>query len=194
MEMKLTIAAVVLLLLAVTGFGQVVPGKATRVAIINSEAFGDEKTGITKLINAVKALQGEFKVTSGELDALRSQGEQLAASIQQTQAKINSGIADVSTLKKELDQKQEQMERLQVDLRRKQEDAKARFDKRGQQLTEPVFKEIGAFLDAFATKNSIDLVLDPSKTAGVIMFASSLDMTAAFIKEFNSKPAGVPVR
>jgi Skp family chaperone for outer membrane proteins len=192
--MKLTIAAIGLLILCTSGFGQAVPAKATRVAIINSEAFGDEKTGITKLVNAVKALQGEFKVTSAELDALRAQGERLAADLEQTQAKINSGVADAGAMKKELDQKQEQLQNLQIDLRRKQEDAKSRFDKRGQQLTEPVFKEIGAFLDSFATRNSIDLILDPSKTAGVIMFGSSLDMTTAFIKEFNSKSAGVPVR
>ena len=161
---------------------------------MNSEAFLDERSGVTKLINAYRALKDEFRQVTTDLNATRSEIEKLATEIQQLQTKLNGGTGDLKSIRAEIEQKNDEGSRLQIELKRKQEDAKARFEKREKQVTEPIYKEIGDALDAFSTKNSIDLILDVSKTNAILMVNGAIDVTDAFIREFNARSSGVPVK
>ena len=181
--------------LAITQYSQTAPPGPTKVAIINSDAFADEKAGVTKLVNAYKVLQTEFKPASDELAAMATKIDNLAKEIQQLQSQINSNQGDPNAIRTTIEQKNDEGNRLQIDLKRKQEDAKERFAKREKQLTEPIVREIGAALDAYAKKNSIDLILDITKLGGaVLMLNNAIEITDVFIKDFNAKAVGIPVK
>ena len=181
--------------LALTGSSQTTPPGPTKVAVINSDAFADEKTGVTKLVNAYKVLETEFKPVSDELAATAAKIDSLAKEIQQLQSQINSNQGDPNALRTAIDQKNDEGSRLQIELKRKQEDAKERFTKREKALTDPIVKEIGIALDAYAKKNSIDLILDITKLGGaVLMLNNAIEITDTFIKDFNAKAVGVPVK
>src|SRR5688572_30438319 len=61
--------------------GVVADGK---IGIIDTEAFADPKTGITKLVNAFEVVNREFKPSLDELTKLRAQFEQLGKDIEAT--------------------------------------------------------------------------------------------------------------
>jgi len=198
MKTSVGLAAVfVTILFALTSFAQTPPTGPSKIAVLNSMAFGDDRAGIVKLINAYKALQAEFKPVTDDLANMNSQIQKIAADIQALQAKLNGPQvpgADTKALQAEIDQKTDDGTRMQLELKRKQEDAKAKFEKREKQTTDPIFKEIGDALDAYAKRNSIDLIVDPSKTNAVLLFSNAIDVTESFIKEFNAKQVGVPVK
>ena len=50
---------------------------ASKIAIVDTSVFGDEKVGITRLVNTYKALQVGYKPTQDELLALKTQIEKL---------------------------------------------------------------------------------------------------------------------
>lgn len=156
---------------------------ASKIAFVNTEAFRDEKTGITKWIVAVKSLQREFDPREKELLALQNRIQTIAKEIETLSA---SNVVDQKTVIA----KQEEGARLQRELKFKKEEGDAAFQKRYEDVVGPISKDIGTALDAFARQRGITLVLDLSRLAqmGAILSAdTSTDVTAAFISEYNSK-------
>jgi len=84
-------------------------------------------------------------------------------------------------------QQADKIELMKKDLQRKGEDAQAAFDKRMQEVLGPVSDEISKALDIYAKAHGITLVLDVTKFQGIVSASDSLDITRAFITEFNSK-------
>jgi len=194
MRFRISLATAALIaLFALTGYSQTTG--PTKIALVNSDAFGYEKTGVTKLINAYKALEAEFKPTTDDLAASNAKIDALAKEIQQLQVQLNSSQGDPNAIRKAIEQKTDDGTRMQIELKRKQEDAKAKLDKRQAQVTEPIAKEISAALEVYGKKNSIDMILDVSKLDGSILLINvALDITDAFIKDFNAKAVGIPVK
>lgn len=151
----------------------------SKVALINTEAFADEKQGIVRIVGAIKRVETEFQPRKTELQQLNQRLQQLADDIKKTQ-----NVADPTATQ----QKMEQHELLKKEAQRKQEDAQAAYNKRVQEVMEPIYKDIGASLDAFGKARGITLLLDSSKIAPAILsIADATDVTLAFIQEFNSK-------
>src|SRR5947208_2120909 len=67
------------------------------------------------------------------------------------------------------------------------EDAQTAYQKRLQDMLGPIYDDIGKALDAYAKAHGITLILDVTKIQGIVSAAESLDITKAFIIEFNSK-------
>ncbi|HKZ03387.1 MAG TPA: OmpH family outer membrane protein [Pyrinomonadaceae bacterium] len=152
---------------------------ATKVALINTEAFADEKQGIVRIISAIKRVEAEFQPRKTELQQLNQRLQQLAEDIKKTE-----NVADP----KATQQKVEQLEQLKKEAQRKQEDAQAAYNKQVQVIMEPIYRDIGTSLDAFGKARGITLLLDSSKIAPAILAAAdATDVTLAFIAEFNSK-------
>ena len=84
-------------------------------------------------------------------------------------------------------QQQEKIDQMKKDYTRKGEDAQAAFNKRLEEVLNPVYEEIGKALDAFAKARGITLILDVTKVQGIVSAADSMDITRAFIAEYNSK-------
>lgn len=155
----------------------------SKIALVNSDEFTDEKAGIVRLVNAAKKVDGEFAAKRKEL-------QDLDAAIKKAEA----DLAKVQAMQTPLvnQQQQDKIDQMKKDLQRKGEDAQAAYQKRLQDVLGPVYDEIGKALDAYAKAHGITLILDVTKVQGIVSAADSLDITKAFITEFNSKnPATV---
>jgi outer membrane protein len=151
----------------------------SKIALINTDAFSDEKLGIGRLVNAVKKVDTEFTPRRTELQGIKAQIDKLTADIQAT-----ANVATPQTLQ----QKNDQLEALKRDYQRKGEDAQAAYNKRLQEAVGPLYEDIGKSLDAFARARGITLLLDAAKIGPAILAATdTMDVTRAFIAEYNSK-------
>jgi len=150
----------------------------SKIALIDSSAFADEKQGIVRLVNAIKRVNSEFQPRKSELEGLNSQVEKATADLQKV-----AGVQDPKLNQQQADK----IEQMKKDLQRKSEDAQASFDKRMQDVLGPISDDISKALDAYAKAHGITLVLDVTKFQGIVSASDSLDITRAFITEFNSK-------
>src|SRR4051812_11891610 len=143
-----------------------------KFAFIDTTQFSDEKEGIVRYVNAMKALQTEFKPRQDELNTMNNRIKALADEI----SKLNSGSSVVDP--KTIQSKQEEGERLQRDLDYKKKQADADFSKRYQDVVSPISADIGKALDAFAAKQGITMILDISKLAPAILTVNpAMDVT-----------------
>jgi len=163
---------------------------ASKIAVFDSDALGDDKTGAKKLIAAFRQLDGEFKEKGGELRALRAKYDALMKSVDDTRS-----TADPVVIRKKLDE----AESIKLDIERKQQDGQKALEKRTKELTDPIYQEINTELMAYTKARGYDMVFDVSKLAGIaIVLNPAIDITTAFIAEYNTKhplvPTGVPVK
>lgn len=198
-RIRLIAAALMLAaLLAVSASAQTRPGTAsprpaapaatsnapvpdTKMAFIDTGAFGDEKAGITRYVSAVKKVEREFQPRQAELVTLQNRIKAIAEEISKLSG--NSVVAPQT-----IQAKQDEGERLQRDLKYKKEQADADFTKRYQEEVSPISNDIGKALDQFATARGITMILDISKLAPAILTVNpAMDVTAAFIADFNTK-------
>jgi Skp family chaperone for outer membrane proteins len=150
----------------------------TKIALVNSDDFNDEKGGITRLVVAMKKVDTEFGPRRTELQNLQAQIEKATADLAKVQAMQTPAVNQ---------QQQEKIDQMKRDFQRKGEDAQAAYQKRLQEVIGPVYEEIGKALDAYAKAHGITLILDVTKVQGIVSASDSLDITKAFIIEFNSK-------
>jgi outer membrane protein len=149
-----------------------------KVALVDTDFFLDEKGGIQRLIAAAKKLEEEFKPRRTELQNLQAQVDKATADLQKVAA-VQSEAANR--------QQQDAIEQKKRDITRKTEDAQTEYQKRMQALLGPIYDDIGKALDAFAKAHGITLILDVTKVQGIVSADGSLDITKAFVAEFNSK-------
>ena len=161
-----------------TGAAPAVNLPETKIALVNSDDFNDEKTGITRLVVAMKKVDNEFGPRRTELQGLQGQIEKSTADLAKVQAMQTAVVNQ---------QQQEKIDQMKRDFQRKGEDAQGAYQKRLQEAIGPVYDEIGKALDAYAKARGITLILDITKVQGIVSAADSLDITKAFIIEFNSK-------
>jgi Skp family chaperone for outer membrane proteins len=151
---------------------QVAPAK---VGIINSAAFASKAGGITRLVNALKTLETEFKPRQDEINGLITRFEALQ------QVPPNTPAAQLAT-------RRDQAQTLQIEIQRKQEDARAAYAKRLSTMTDPIRASVFTALEAYTKQNGIDVLIDVSKFPdGVLLANRNADLTPGFIREFNSK-------
>ena len=150
----------------------------SKVALIDSSAFADEKQGIAKFVSALKRVNAEFQPRQTELTNLQTQLE-----------KATSDLAKAAPVQdaKVTQQQQDRIDQMKKDYQRKGEDAQAAFNKRLEEVLGPIYEDIGKALDGFAKARGITLILDVTKVQGIVAAADAMDITRAFIAEYNSK-------
>jgi outer membrane protein len=149
----------------------------SKMAMIYSDAFLDPKNGIARYNSLLTTLNREFQPRQAELQGLQTRIQTLGKEIEDTQA-----VAAPDAIR----QKRDQLAQLNTDFKRKGEDAQAAYDKRRQEIFGPLQIDIGKALEAFAKARGITVIVDGSQVP-VIYAADSIDITRAFITEFNSK-------
>jgi len=158
---------------------------SARIAFVNTEAFGDEKAGISRYVAALKSVEREFQPRQEGLLAMQAR----ITSINNEVTKLNADRATAATIQSKMDESQ----RLQIELKRQSEDAQAAFTKRTDEVMNPIMQDIGRSLEQFATQRNITLLLDISKMAPAILSLNpASDLTAAFIAEYNKKNPAPP--
>ena len=149
----------------------------SKMAMIYSDAFLDPKTGIARFNSLLTTLNREFQPRQTELQNLQTRINTLTKEISDTQA-----VAAPEAIR----QKREQLEQANTELKRKAEDAEAAYNKRRSDIFMPLQQDIGKALEAFAKARGITVIVDGSQVP-VVYAADSIDITRAFINEFNSK-------
>jgi Skp family chaperone for outer membrane proteins len=149
----------------------------SKMALIYSEAFTDSKAGINRFGSLLTTLNREFQPRQTELNTLDQKIQQLTKEINDTQA-----VADPKTIAT----KRDQLEQAQTDYKRKGEDAQAAYGRRRQEIFAPLQEDIGKALEVFAKARGITVIVDGSQVP-VVYAADSIDITKAFIADFNSK-------
>ncbi|HEX5708490.1 MAG TPA: OmpH family outer membrane protein [Pyrinomonadaceae bacterium] len=150
-----------------------------KIAVIDITAFGDQKAGIGRLVNAYTTLDREFKPRRDELTTMKTRYDQILKDIDATKS-----VADEKTLTA----KAEQAQLLEKEMKRKQEDGQALIAKREEELTAPIWEDINNALKAFAAQRGITVIFEKNKLGGVMFVVNEgVDITRAFIADYNQR-------
>jgi Skp family chaperone for outer membrane proteins len=154
----------------------------SKMAIIYTDLFLDQKTGIAKFNSVVTKLNGEFQKMKDELTQLQTRATSLESEVNKLREAPEGAPVDQRSLQAKIDQ----LDQLKKDIQRKGEDAQAAYNRRRQELFSPLQDEIGKALEAFAKARGINVILDGTQVP-LLYAADSIDITRAFINDFNSK-------
>jgi len=166
---------------AATPAGANTPVPQSRIALIDTTMFGDEKNGIYRYVDAARAVQNEFKTRTDEIQNLQNR---LNALVNEINALMKVTPVDQKTVQA----KQQQGESLQTEFNTKKAKLDEDIGKRYEQVVAPISTQIGQAMDQFATQRGITMTLDLSKLLPAILTAlPATDLTQAFINDFNSK-------
>jgi len=152
------------------------------MAVIYTDAFLDPKTGIAKFNSVVNRLNDEFKKLKDEINAMQTRAQALETEINKLREAPEGAPINQQALQAKIDQ----LEQLKKDIQRKAEDAQAGYNRRRQELFTPLQDEMGKALEAFAKARGINVIIDGAQVP-LLYAADSIDITRAFITEFNSK-------
>ena len=152
------------------------------MAVVYTDAFLDPKAGIAKFSAVLAKLNGEFQKPKDEITAMQTRGQALETEINKLREAPEGTPIDQRALQTKVDQ----LEQLKKDIQRKGEDAQAAYNRRRQELFSPLQDEIGKALEAFAKARGINVIIDGAQVP-LLYAADSIDITRAFITEFNSK-------
>jgi Skp family chaperone for outer membrane proteins len=157
------------------------PVPTTKIALVNTDAFRDEKVGIARYLKAAKSVDAEFQPRNAELSNLQTRIKAIADEITKLSA---NPVVSPETIRA----KQEEAARLQRELKYKKEQADADFEKRYTEAVLPVSRDIGNALIEYANQQGLTMILDISKLEPAILTLNpAADVTLAFIADYNSK-------
>ena len=163
-------------------------GAPANIAIIDSSAFSNEKTGIARVMTAMQQLDAKFTPLRTELNGMRDRLSTMRADIQKKRA-----IQDAKMTAQQVDE----ADRLEIEIKRKAEDAQTSYQKERLAMLSPLQTDIGNALTQYAQSRGITLLIDANRVP-IIYAASSLDITRDFINEYNrthpGTPTGAPAR
>lgn len=154
----------------------------SKMAVVYTDMFLDAKTGIAKFSNVLTKLNGEFQTVKNEITTMQTRAQTLEDEINKLRAAPAGTPIDQRALQTKIDQ----LEQLKKDIQRKGEDAQAAYTRRRQELFGPLQEEIGKALEVFAKARGINVIIDGAQVP-LLYAADSIDITRAFITEFNSK-------
>lgn len=156
----------------------------SKVAVIFTDAFLDAKNGINKINTLANNLEREFAPRKQELQGLQTRAQQLSDEITKLQQAASGQSSPVSP--QSVQQKIDQLDAMKKELQRKAEDYQTAVQKRQQEVLGPLQEDIGKALEVFAKARGISVLIDASRVP-LIYAADNLDITRAFITEYNSK-------
>lgn len=178
--------AFLIILSAFSAIAQTQPA-SVKIVFMNTDAFYDEKLGITKLINATKQLNAEFatQIKGLEEGGLKLQG--IAKEIETMQK-----LPPAQFNRAAYTNKQEEGEKLQRELQYKKTELETAISKRRVSLISPISQDIGNAVTEFSKKNGYGAVFDVAKLDGsgaLLFLTDAADVTKDFIVFYNSRPA-----
>ena len=102
----------------------------TKIALVDTDEFLNEKSGIVRLVTAAKAVEGEFQPRRTELQGLQTEIDKLTGDLQKAQPVQDPKVSA---------QQQDAIDQKKKELQRKGEDAQAAYQKRLQEKLGPVY-------------------------------------------------------
>jgi len=162
------------------------PG-STRIGWIDTQAFGDEREGVTKYIAAYKDLSAQMKPRTAELEGIKNKLESIAREID-TMTKNTAVPVNQTTLLA----KQEEGQRLQREGEFKQKEYEASLQSASARVLGPVSADIGKAIQEFAKQKGYAVVLDIAALASanaILVLDPAMNITREFIAYYNTRPA-----
>ncbi|MBV9216989.1 MAG: OmpH family outer membrane protein [Acidobacteria bacterium] len=162
-------------------------GQATKIGWIDTGAFGDEKEGVTKYINALKALDNEMKPRVTELQTIAAKIKTISDDLQKMQSNPAIPVDQKVAL-----QKQDEGNSLQRQYDFKKKEYDAALETRSGAVLGPVSDEIGKAIQDFAKQKGYVAILDINALAqanAILALDSTANVTKEFIAYFNTRPA-----
>ena len=152
------------------------PAVATKIAVIDTDAFGDNKTGIKRLISTYTQINNDLAKTRQDITTKTARYEELSK-------KAGAGTLTQAEA--------DEADGLKRDIQRLQEDGQRLADKLGRERTGPILTDIGNALKTYAKQRGFDVVIDISKLQGsVLILNDSVDITDGFILDYNTRNPG----
>ena len=153
----------------------------TNIAIIDSSAFSDEKSGIARVMAGMQQVETKFQPLRNELRGMRDRLSKMRADIQSKSALQDPRLTQQQT---------DEADRLELQIKRKAEDAQTSYQRESLAILDPLQKDIGTALTAFAQARGITLLIDANRVP-IVYAAQNLDITRDFINDYNrTHPAG----
>ena len=186
---RIIVAVAALAAFAILAHTQTRPAPApTNVAIIDSSAFSDDKAGISRVMAAMQQIETKFQPLRTEIRGMRERLNTMRSDIQKKRMVQDPKLTAQQT---------DDADRLEVEIKRKAEDAQASYQRESLAVLDPLQKDIGTALTAYAQSRGINLLIDANRVP-IVYAAASLDITKDFIADYNrTHPAGaapVPAR
>jgi Skp family chaperone for outer membrane proteins len=188
---RMIVAVSALAAFAILAQTQTRPAPApTNVAIIDSSAFSLEKQGITRVMVAMQQIEAKFQPLRAEIRGMRERLNTMRADIQKKRMVQDPKLTAQQT---------DEADRLELQIKRKAEDAQASYQKESLDALDPLQKDIGTALTAYAQSKGISLLIDANRVP-IVYAAAQLDITRDFINDYNrthpaaTTPAAAPAR
>lgn len=179
---RIVVAAAAFAAFAILAQTQTRPAAApTNVAIIDSSAFSDEKAGIARVMAAMQQIEVKFTPLRTELRGMRERLATMRSDIERKRMVQDARMTAQQT---------DEADRLEVQIKRKAEDAQSSYQKESLAMLDPLQKDIGTALTAYAQQKGITLLIDANRVP-IVYAAQQLDITKEFIADYNrTHPAG----
>ena len=180
---RIVVAAAALAAFAMLAQTQTTRPAATpaNIAVIDSSVFTDGKDGIGRVMAAMQQLEAKFTPLRNEIRGMRDRLSTMRSDIQKKRQ-----IQDANTTA----QQTEAADNLELQIKRKAEDAQAAYQRESLAVLDPLQKDIGTALTAYAQSKGISLLIDANRVP-LVYAANSLDITKDFIADYNrTHPAG----
>lgn len=176
------VAAVVLAAFTILAQTQTRPAATpANIAIIDSSAFSDDKNGIARVIAVGQQIETKFQPVRTELRGMRDRLNAMRLDLQKKR-----GVQDAAATARQTDE----ADQLELQIKRKSEDAQASYQRESLAMLDPLQKDIGTALTAYAQSRGINLLIDANRVP-IVYAAASLDITKDFIADYNrTHPAG----
>jgi Skp family chaperone for outer membrane proteins len=162
----------------------------TNVAIIDSSSFSDDKAGIARVMVAMQQIETKFQPLRTEIRGMRDRLNTMRSDLQKKSQVQDARITAQQT---------EEADRLEIQIKRKAEDAQASYQKESLAVLDPLQKDIGTALTAYAQSKGITILIDANRVP-IVYAAQSVDITKDFIADYNrthpatGAPAAAPAR
>lgn len=150
----------------------------SKVAVVFSVEFQNPKTGIARFVMLLTKLNAEFQKTQDELNQMAQRINQISDDLNKTR-----NIADPKVTQQKIDQ----LDQLKKDYQRRTEDAQSAYQRRRLEVLGPLQDDVGKALDTYAKAHAITMVIDGSQVQGIVYASESIDITRAFISDYNIK-------
>ena len=152
------------------------PASATaNIAIIDSSDFSDEKAGIARVMAAMRQMEAKFSPIDTELRGMRERLSTMRSDIQKKRLVQDPKLTAQQT---------DEADRLEIQIKRKSEDAQSSYRNESMAVLDPLQRDIGTALIAYAQSRGITLVVDVNRVP-VVYAAESLNITKDFIADYN---------
>lgn len=160
----------------------------SKIVIVNTNAFFDEKTGITKIVSARKQVAAELAPERNKVTAILNRIQVLEKEIATLQENAQKNIPIDQTAAQA---KVVELERLKREGKYQGDEFNVLAEKRQNEVVGPQFTAALKALGDYIKSKGYGIVFDISKDqAGFLVFATEqYDITKEFIAFYNSRPA-----